>query len=78
MAEGKVNKQFNVGDLQKEVCRDIIDTREVLKSQIGSALMGNLSKKVDEKLLRAVIQHVDNTLLQQTNSLIDRTIKKLS
>lgn len=65
--------------VSNEVCREILDTRDVLKQQITNALVENLLANTDlkddqcKKLSSTLGSHVDN----QLDGLIDRVAKKL-
>ncbi len=61
------------------VCRQILDTREVLEGQIVSIILaseGVKSLSVEEK--KDLSKHIRTSLIQQFSSLVDRTQKVLS
>ena len=61
------------------VCRQILDTREVLEGQIVSIVLGSdgvKSLSVEEK--KDLSLHIKSSLTQQFNQLVDRAQKVLS
>ena len=61
------------------VCRQILDTREVLEGQIVAAVLNNDSvKDLPLEAKKDLSMHIRSNLIQQFNSLIDRTQSILS
>ena len=61
--------------VSNEVCRDILDTRDVIKQQLATAILENTDLGTDQcrRLSVALGSHVD----VQLDQLIDRVAKKL-
>ena len=70
-------EKINMGNLQRSVCREILDTAEVTKSQVTSAIVENFSG-TDREDLKKVVQTINSLVDQQSNALVDRVIKTLS
>ena len=74
MARAKVN----LGKIQQEVCSDILNTADVIKSQIVSEVVATFANKLEHLELTEIKQTVDQNVSQQMNQLIDRVIKNIS
>lgn len=72
----KVEEKVNMGKLQREICKDILDTAAVTKSQVSSSIIEKFSD-MDRKELKEAIATISAVVDQQSSSLIDRVIKTL-
>ena len=66
-----------MGKLQTKVCRDILDTADVTKSQIASAVVEKFSGQIEKENLRESIKVINQLIDKQADSLVDRVIKNL-
>lgn len=73
----KVEEKINMGKLQREICKDILDTADVTKSQVSSSIIEKFSD-MDRDQLKEAIAAISAVVDQQSNSLIDRVIKTLN
>ena len=73
----KEEEKVNMDKLQSTLCRDILDTAEVTKSQVASAVIENFSD-TDRDQLKEIVQNINALVDQQSNALVDRVIKTLS
>lgn len=62
-------------DLQKKICKNILDTKDVVKSQVFSVVLESISDKDQLKTLKT---QLDNVIDKQASSLVDRVIKETS
>ena len=73
----KTEEKVNMGKIQTAVCRDILDTADVTKSQVVNQVIENFSGKVNREELKESITMINNLIDQQANSLVDRVIKSI-
>ena len=62
-------------NLQKLVCREIIDTQDVIKGQVANVLASELRSEVDDEKLRKLTLLINSSIQTQTSSLLDRVIE---
>ena len=73
----KTEEKVNMGKIQTAVCRDILDTADVTKSQVVNQVIENFSGKVNREELKESITMINNLIDQQASSLVDRVIKSI-
>ena len=73
----KSEESVDMGKLQTKVSRDILDTADVTKSQIASAVVEKFSGQIEKENLRESIKVINQLIDKQADSLVDRVIKNL-
>ena len=68
-------EEKSMSDIQKSICRNILDAAEVTKSQVTSELIQGLSTKLTQNEIKELVRRVSGTVDIQTNQLVDRVIK---
>lgn len=73
----KKEEKINMGKLQTTVCRDILDTAEVTKSQVASEVIEKFSSHVERESLKTSIKQINELIDRQADSLINRVLENL-
>lgn len=74
----KKEENVNMGKLQSTICREIMDTAEVTKSEVATEIIAQLSENIAREDLKQAVKIVSARIDQQANQLVDRVIKTLS
>ena len=66
--------------LSNTVCRDIMNTQDVIKNQLINLLVGELvtDAKLDHSACEDLAKKVSRCVDEQTNSLIDRVLNEFA
>jgi len=63
--------------LQRTICRNIIDSADVTKSQVGNTLVEKLSASgTSREDMKDILKIVSSVIDTQSNQLIDRVVKE--
>ena len=73
-----INEEKKMANLQRSVCKDILDAAEVTKSQVATEIVQGLSSKMDQSEIQELVRRISGTVDTQANQLVDRVIKTTS
>lgn len=74
----RTKTKIDLGNIQRTICSDILDTADVIKSQIMNEVVAGYSKKLEQLDLVNIKKTVDHQVSMQVNQLIDRVVQKIS
>lgn len=73
-----LNEEKKMANLQRSVCRDILDAAEVTKSQVATEIVQGLANKMDQREIQELVRRISGTVDTQASQLVDRVVKATS